>query len=86
MLTEDGRLFYLTKYKVTLDGSGDGTKTIVFEAPFTGTPQTKVISHKGDSGSWTTISVTNSGCTITATSSDILSQDCDVYLFVMEQL
>ena len=81
-----GKLLYTQRYKVTLDASGDGTKTVTFEAPFVGTPNAWVNGHKGDSGTATATSVSSTGCTISISNSDIVSQDIEVILLAIEKM
>ena len=82
----DGVSIFIERYKITLDGSGNGSKTITFEAPFISTPNYLINKHKMDSGSYTASSVSNTGLTINVTASDLVSQDVDVILIAMEKM
>lgn len=86
MANFDGKYLHIQKYKVTLDANGDGTKAITYGSSFVGTPNVWVNGHKGDSGTYTATSVTNSGCTISVSSSDIVSQDVEVILIAIEKM
>lgn len=85
MVIVSGKYFHIAKHKVTLDGAGAGTKAVIFESPFVGTPHVSAVPYKADSGTYTPGSTSKTGTTITVAGSDILSQDVDVWLIATEK-
>ena len=74
----DGKLVESNKARVSLDSSGNGTKTVSFEEDFFDAPSVLVVGRRADSGAYTAAGVTKSGFTLTVTGSDIESADLDI--------
>lgn len=75
-----GRLFHYGIVKVTLDSSGNGTKKVIFDPEFIGTPEVTIIEPKSDlTGTYNTSgTLDKSEMTINVASSEIVSQDIEI--------
>lgn len=80
-----GEVVELGTATVTLDGTGAGTQAVNFAETFVATPAIQIASPTADSGTWSATSTSETGFTVTATASDITSQDYEVTWVAVEK-
>ncbi len=83
-----GRLIHYDIVRVTLDGSGNGTKRVIFDPEFVGTPEVMIVEPKSDlTGTYNTSgTLDNTEMTINVGTSEIISQDIEIGYSAMEKI
>ena len=70
---------------ITLDGSGNGSTPVMFEAQFVGTPDILPQTRLGDPGGFDVTNPSASGFTLTVTGSNAASETIELEWFAMEK-
>ena len=80
-----GEVVELGTATVTLDGTGAGTQAVSFGETFVATPTISIAAPTADAGTWSATSTSDTGFTVTASGSDITSQDYEVTWVAVEK-
>lgn len=87
--TTYGRRFEVRTVLTTVDGSGNGTLAVVFEAGlFAATPEIKVVKHPANSGTFqvkVSPAASKDGFTIEVLTSSLVSQQIPVSFMALEK-